>query len=304
MNVPAAASVVFLFLDGVGVGPADPARNPFLVAHLPRLRALLGGAIPTHDEPEVGGEHAVAFGVDALLGVSGTPQSGTGQATLLTGENAARLFGRHFGPWTPVALRPLVEERSLFRRALEAGHPTIFANAYPRSWPGARAHRRVAAPPLAARAAGLLTRHEEALAAGEAVASEITNDAWRTHLGHVHLPEPTPAEAGATLARLAAGARLTFFAHYSTDSAGHREGMAGAVDALERVDAFVGGLVDALPRDALLLLTSDHGNIEEVGGGHTLNPALTVLVGPGARERREGLASLADLTPAVLSWLG
>jgi len=301
---PALAGVLFVFLDGVGIGPADPLRNPFLSARLPRLRGMLGGALPTLDAPEVAAEGAVAFPLDASLGVPGTPQSGTGQASLLTGENAARAFGRHFGPWTPVSLRPLVETRSVLRRALEGGHSALFANAYPDFWPGPRGDRRVAAPPLAARAAGLLTRHEGALGRGEAVASEITNEGWITHLGHTGLPAVTPAEAGRNLAHLAGTARLTVFAHYATDHAGHRGGPEGAVAALERVDAFLGGVLDALPADVLLLITSDHGNIEDLTGGHTLNPALCVLAGAGAASRRLGLRSLLDVTPAVLRWLG
>ena len=299
-----APRILFVFLDGVGIGPPDPSLNPFLCARLPRLRALLGGALPTLDRPLVSGERGVAFALDASLDVPGTPQSGTGQTTLLTGENAARAFGRHFGPWTPVSLRPLLEDRSLLIRSLEAGHATVFANAYPRSWPGHASLRRVAAPPLAARAAGLLTRHEEALAEGAALASEIDNEGWRHHLGHTGLPEITPYRAGANLARLAGSARLTLFAHYATDHAGHRGGMEGGVAALEKVDAFLGGVLDALEDDALLLIASDHGNLEDVSGGHTRNPALGVLAGAGAHARADALRSLLDVTPAVLSWLG
>jgi hypothetical protein len=294
---------LFVFLDGVGVGRADPEVNPFLVAKLVRLRGLLGGALPTLEQPEAAGERSVAFGVDASLGVPGIPQSGTGQTTLLTGENAALAFGRHFGPWTPVSLRPMLEERSVLKVAVSAGLETVFANAYPRSWPGERSARRAAAPPLAARAAGLLDRHEEALGRGEAVASEIVNDGWRTHLGHTGLPVIGPADAGRNLARLASRARLTLFAHYSTDTAGHRGGLDGAVAALERVDTFLGAVVDGLADDVLLLVGSDHGNIEDVTGGHTTNPALALLHGPGAHERRSELASLLDFTPAVLRWV-
>lgn len=294
--------VLLLFLDGVGIGPADPARNPFLRARLPTLAGLAGG-VPTLDAlPEAAGA-AVVVPLDATLGVAGTPQSGTGQTALLTGTNAAERFGGHFGPWTPVRLRPLLEETSLLRRAVDAGHATAFANAYPRGWPGERTARRVAAPPLAARAAGLLVRHEEALAAETAVSSEIVNDGWRRHLGHGSLPEPSPRRAGATLARIAADHRLTLYAHYATDTAGHRGGMAGAVAALERVDAFLGGLLDALPPDVVLVLASDHGNVEDVTGGHTRNPVLGLVAGPDAARRAAELRSILDVAPAVLRWL-
>ncbi len=115
-------SVLFVFLDGVGIGSSDPGRNPFLQARLPGLEGLLGGRLPTLDEPVVEGSRGRAIPLDANLGVDGIPQSGTGQITLMTGENAALAFGRHFGPWTPVRLRPLLIERNIYEQG-SGGRP-------------------------------------------------------------------------------------------------------------------------------------------------------------------------------------
>lgn len=298
--------VLFVFLDGVGIGPADAEHNPFLTARLPALTALLGGGLPTLDDPvrvRGGGREATSVPLDPLLGVPGIPQSGTGQTALLTGHNAPEIFGGHFGPWVPVRLRPVVEEESLLRRSVEAGFPTAFANAYPRGWPGPRGSRRVAGPPLAARGAGLLVRDHEHLARGEAVASEMVNDGWRRHLGFRDLPDVSPRGAGETLGRVAAAHRLTLYAHYATDTAGHRGGMEGGREALERVDGFLGGLLDTLPEDRLLVVASDHGNIEDVRAGHTRNPALGLVVGPDAAARGRELTSIRDVTPRILAWL-
>ena len=299
-----ASRLLFVFLDGVGIGSGDAERNPFARAVIPTLHMLMGGSTPTLASPQVAGPHGSAFPVDATLGLEGTPQSGTGQASLLTGTNAARLYGRHFGPWTPVSLRPLVSEGSLLRRAADQGRAVVFGNAYPRGWPGARGGRRVAGPPLAASGAGLLDRHEEALADGTAVSSEIVNDGWRRHLGHDSLPDVTEHQAGRNLGRIAAEAELTLYAHYATDTAGHRGGMDGAVAALERVDRFLAGVLEALPGDTTLLITSDHGNIEEVGAGHTRNPALGVAAGPRARLLRANIRGLTDVAPAAALLLG
>jgi 2,3-bisphosphoglycerate-independent phosphoglycerate mutase len=296
--------LLLVFLDGVGIGEDDGERNPFVRAVLPTLLELTGGSLPTLDHPRVDGPRASVFPLDATLGVEGTPQSGTGQATLLTGENAARLYGRHFGPWTPVRLRPLVEEGSLLRAAREAGRTVAFANAYPRGWPGPRGGRRVAGPPLAARGAGVLDRHEEALGEGRAVSSEIVNDGWKRHLGHDWLPDVTPEGAGRNLARVAAEADLTLYAHYATDTAGHRGGMEGCVTALERVDRFLGGLLGALDDDTTVLLASDHGNIEDVTAQHTRNPALGAAIGPAARRLATLMRTIADVAPTVLAHLG
>ncbi|MDX1494981.1 MAG: alkaline phosphatase family protein [Longimicrobiales bacterium] len=200
-------------------------------------------------------------------------------------------------------LRPVVEERSLLARAVEAGRHVAFANAYPRSWPGPGGSRRIAAPPLAARAAGLLTRHEEALGAGDAVSSEIVNDGWRRHLGHDWLPHVSPGEAGANLAAIARSHDLTLYAHYATDTAGHEGSMLPAVKALERVDGFLAGLLEELDDDTLLFVTSDHGNIEDVRTGHTLNPALGLARGPGAGDASD-LRDIREVTPFLLERLG
>ena len=88
--------VLFIFLDGVGIGTDDAARNPFVGAALPVLRGLLDGEIPTLSRPAIAAERCRAFPLDACLDVEGMPQSGTGQTALLTGENAAQMFGRHW----------------------------------------------------------------------------------------------------------------------------------------------------------------------------------------------------------------
>lgn len=301
-----ARRAVFILLDGVGIGPPDEDRNPFLRAELPALRGVLGGALPTLAQPSITTTTAAALPLDALLGVPGVPQSGTGQTALFTGRNAPRIYGRHFGPWTPVRLRPLLAAENLMSVALRARRRVAFANAYPPSYADhaqRRAHRRFPAPPLAALAAGLLVRHADALRRGEAVASEIVNTGWRTRLGHTDLPDVSPETAGRTLARIAAGADLTVFAHYATDLAGHRGGMSGAVRALQLVDCFLAGVLDALPEHTLLVIASDHGNIEDVTGGHTRNPALGLVVGDGAPALAQRLGAITDVAGALLGSL-
>lgn len=291
-------------MDGVGIGSPDPSRNPFLQARLPILSELLGGALPTLSDPNPTAPGAAAFPLDARLGVEGLPRSGTGHVALLTGADAPRLFGRHFGPWVPSTLRTLVEEENLLRRARDRGARVAFANASPRRFLDAPL-RRWAGPPLAARGAGVLDRHEEALVAGEAVASEIVNTGWRERLGVREAPELTAREAGGVLARIVEAHDLTLFAHYDTDLVGHRGGMPEAVAALERVDNFLAGLVEGIRGELLLVVASDHGNLEEVGTGHTLNPALGVVARPGGGTLLpplEHIRSIRDIPGAVLEW--
>jgi hypothetical protein len=304
--------ILLLFVDGVGLGPDDPAANPFSTASLPVLTRLLDGRRPLIGNAPTHAQSASLVALDATLGIDGTPQSGTGQATLLTGRNAARLHGRHFGPWVPTALRTMVAEESVLARAKNAGRSVAFANAYPEEAvhrDGAKPDRRRpsflrAGPPVAALGAGVLSRHTDALMRGDAVASEITNEAWRLHLRRTDLPRIDAHRAGINLARITSHNDLTLFAHYSTDTIGHRGDFARATAALETLDAIVGGITEALAPDALVFVTSDHGNIEDATRGHTRNPAIGLAIGKGHESFAAGLRTLEDVTPAILGALG
>lgn len=286
--------ILLIFIDGVGVGGEDADINPFMHARMPAFNELRarGTFVP----------------LDATLGVPGLPQSGTGQTALFTGINAATEFGRHFGPWVPTALRERLASENLLTKAKAMGHAVAFANAYPEelfATPVTAAKARDplrAGPPIVALGAGVLNRHTPHLMTGDAVASEITNEGWRKHLNRVDLPVVSPADAGHNLARISAQNDVTLFAHYSTDYIGHEGRMAEAVDALEKVDAFLEAVASSVAGDTLVAVVSDHGNIEDISVGHTYNPAIGLFFGPG-EQRFTDATSLADVTPILLSIL-
>ena len=311
--------VLLVFLDGVGLGDDAP-YNPFVAANLPTIRALLDGRTPLASGVPVASARATLVGLDATLGVDGTPQSGTGQATLLTGKNAAAMHGRHFGPWVPAAIRPVLRSESILARAVSAGKRTAFANAYPRELielmqDDADAEKKGvvrkrlpqflrAGPPVAAAGAGLLTRDAADILSGNAVASEIVNDGWRDRLGHMELPDVTAREAGVALAAIAARHDLTLFAHYATDTAGHTQDLGQAVKSLERVDEFLGGLAGAIPPGIAVIVASDHGNIEDTRTDHTRNPAIGLFIGTGHAQNAARCASLLDIAPLIMDLIG
>jgi hypothetical protein len=168
-----------------------------------------------------------------------------------------------------------------------------------------RAARFLAAgPPLAALGAGVLTRQTRELERGDAVASEITNDGWRERLGRRTVPVISARDAGRNLARIASLHDITLFAHYSTDYAGHSQRLDRAVAAIQVVDEFLAGLLAAMPRDALLVVASDHGNIEDITTDHTLNPVIGLAAGHRHGEIAGDWTSILDVTPGILRALG
>ncbi|NTV63117.1 MAG: metalloenzyme, partial [Oscillochloris sp.] len=161
-------SLIFVFLDGVGMAPAG-ALNPLSTTPMRHVRALLGA--PLTSEAVQSRPTLLLRAIDAALGVDGLPQSGTGHVALLAGVNAPALHGRHQPNFPPVALRPLLAERSLFRQARQAGHAVAFANAFsPGYWQAIETRRlRRSASVIAAEGAGLQLRTLEDLAAGRAL---------------------------------------------------------------------------------------------------------------------------------------
>lgn len=231
--------------------------------------------------------------------MEGLPQSATGQATLLTGVNAARLMGRHYGPWPGPTLTPVLEEGTLFHAAQARGG-AVLANAYPPGFFQALARRKIkpSSNVAAALAAGVNLRNLEQYARGEAVAADLTGDYFVT-LREGVTTQP-PEGAAAALAALTRGAALTFFDLWLTDTLGHARDHAGGKALLERFDALLKALLAAGAGEAFtLIITSDHGNLEDLrSGSHTLNPVPLLVIGEGAA-LFSGATSLLDVAPAV-----
>lgn len=336
-------SLIFIFIDGVGLAPAGP-DNPLATADTPALRALLGGPLTIEQaRSEAGGWRLEASyqspvsslqspvllfkPIDATLGVDGLPQSGTGQTALLAGVNAAELHGRHQPHFPPVALRGLLAERSIFQRLLEHGRRATFANPFgPGYWQAVAARRiRRSASVIAAEGAGLRFRDGDDLRNGRAVSWDVTNAAMRAR--EIEAPLVAPSQAGANLARLALGHDLVFYESFLPDLAGHgrltkdqrprtndesdaRSTPSSLVfglwsveaqihAAMNLLDGLIGGVLASMRPEDILLLTSDHGNVESLAApGHTRNPVPLLVVGPAA-PAFEGVHSIMDLADVI-----
>src|SRR3972149_2735911 len=222
-------SLLLVFLDGVGLGEADPAHNPWVVARTPTLRSLLGRPLAGAERVDLNG--TLLIPTDATLGVAGLPQSATGQTALLTGLNAPALVGRH-------------------------------VTAYP------------------------------------------TTDLRALRAGGYDLPLLPPFQAGENLARLAATHDFVLFEFFLTDLVAHGRVDVDPVMIVEMVDEMLAGVIAAFPPEATLVVTSDHGNLEDGRTRlHTTNPVPPLVPGPPRHHFRD-VTAITDITPAVLRSVG
>jgi 2,3-bisphosphoglycerate-independent phosphoglycerate mutase len=141
--------------------------------------------------------------------------------------------------------------------------------------------------------------------AGQAISADFTASAWRERMTLPDIPVLTLPEAGARLAALSKSYDFAFFEYWLTDYAGHGQDMEDALKLLANFDLVLGGLLDAWDDRNLILLTSDHGNLEDLSTRrHTPNPVPLLLIGnPFVRKRFEHVKDLTGITPAILNIL-
>ncbi len=301
--------VLFLFLDGVGLGADDAAVNPLAArGRYPTLERLLDGCAPVAATGRLSTAQAELLPVDAGMGVPGRPQSATGQAAILTGVNAPARLGEHYGPRPDARVRALLDEGTLFSRLRAAGLSAFFVNAYPQRYFDAiaRGKRLLSAIPYAVVQAGQPLPTYADLAAGRALSADFTGEGWRTELGYTDAPVYTPYAAGQRLAQIAQPHHFTFFEHWMTDVLGHEQALERAVENFARIDGVLAGLLDSVDLDeTLIVVGSDHGNVEECSHSrHTENPALGLLLGAERTRLAARLHALTDFAPLLSEFLG
>ncbi len=306
--------VLLFFMDGVGLGDDDPETNPFVLAKMPGLKTLLGetwylrpGVGRRSEQKRLSTDKASLVATDPNMAVPGRPQSATGQATILTGRNVPALVGEHYGPKPNPAVAGEIKNGNLFQEIVRAGGKAALITPYPQGYFDSieSGRRLLSSVPLAATSAGLNLMTVEDLRAGNAVSPGFTGEGWRDFLGYDDIPTMSLVAAGRQIVTVAQQYDFSFFEHWPSDRSGHRGPIDQAVQHLEMIDQVVGSLVDAWDdqRD-LLIITSDHGNIEEKNHRqHSRNPVPTILIGPDHAQLALKINDLADIAQVVRTFL-
>ena len=300
---------LFLFLDGIGLGDNDPERNPFARAKMTYLQSLLGGRTLVRESASFEGDHATLLSVDPNLGVDGLPQSATGQAVLLTGINIPAELGYHYGPKPNPEVAKYLDGKTIFAKTIRAGKKTALLSAYPpRYFAGINSGKHLySAIPLALTNAGGSLFTQDDYYAGNALAADFTGKGWRKFLNLTDSPIYEPEEAGKKLGELASQYDFSLFEYWASDYAGHKQDMDSAVSQLETFDSVLKGLLGSSGyKPDLLLITSDHGNMEDLSTRrHTAANVPLLLFGEKShrQEFQKDIHDLTGIAPAIMKIL-
>ena len=288
--------VLLFFIDGLGIGKRGP-FNP--LDNLPDATPLA----VFQDEAPTPFLDGIVVPTDPRLGIEGRPQSASGQTTILTGVNGPAAVGYHKQGFPNQALLEIIRNHSIFRQLVDAGvQPITFANAYTSRFFNERP-RWVSATTAAVEAAGLRFRTIDDVKNDAAVFMDYTNR-YLIGIGE-DVAERSEAQAATVLSRIVAENRFTLYEYFITDKVGHAQDMDAARTVLTSLALLIRELLIKLDLErTTVILTSDHGNIEDLSiRNHTLHAVPTIIWGAQREQVAAKIQTLADITPAIVQLL-
>ncbi len=303
--------LIFIFLDGTGIGDkAD--YNPFLTADPEILRFWEGSDL------RISGIQLKK--IDPLLGVEGIPQSATGQTTIFTGINFPKISGSHFGSFPNKQMRKTIKNENLLKKLKEIGvlgkyvnsfpmHSELFSNRhvnisddgslefsdeFPKQF-----RRRISVTTSMIISNGSIPGDVDEMIAGESLYQDFSNRSLISR--GLDIDKLNPSEAGEILFKISRGLDFTLYEYFQTDYFGHRKKFDEQVELIRDLDKMISRVIKLSdPRTDTILLTSDHGNIEDSRFKiHTRNYVPLLVWGKMSDIISENIESLEDITPVI-----
>lgn len=289
-------SVLLFFVDGLGIGERSE-HNP-----LAFIKDESPIAFFKNEEAKVI-ENGIMAITDARLGISGRPQSASGQTTILTGINAPTTLGFHKNGFPNKLLAELLRKHSVFLKLKQMNvSDLVFANAYTPQFFESEP-RWKSATTIAVESAQLPFRTIEDLKVGNAIYHDFTNQILSER--GFDVPLFSASDAAQILASLTYDHSFVLYEHFITDLIGHAQDLKKAIGHLSQLSEFLIELLKRVDLDkTTVILTSDHGNIEDLSiRTHTLNNVPTVIWGKKKEQVAARIKNLTDITPAIIELL-
>ncbi len=289
--------VALLFFDGIGIGENNPEKNPFARYKSKFFRAFSDGGSLIADYD------GIIIPTDASLNVPGLPQSATGQTAIFTGVNAPEIMQGHINGFPTPSLRQILLTESIFLKLRKLGKKATFANAYSKHYFEIR-KEKLSATTYAVLASDVTFRwYDKELQEEKAVPADLTGEFMRRFYPDIKII--TPEKSGEIIAGLLEEYDFVMYEFPFTDEAGHNQDFELALKFIDRIEKFLDSLLSNADLEKhLIILTSDHGNLEDLSvKTHTLNKVPTIVWGRGREKVAERIKTLLDITPTIINYL-
>ncbi|MEN8223226.1 MAG: hypothetical protein ABFR36_08195 [Acidobacteriota bacterium] len=306
---------IFIFIDGIGIGSPN-GNNPFVSAD-PDILRLWEGAVLKRNEVRI-------KAIDPLMGVSGIPQSATGQTTIFTGKNIPRLLSKHTGSFPNRIMRKIIREENLLLKLNKSGKTGKFINAYPHhselfsntnveidengnlifsdKFPE-KYKRRISVTSSILISNNVKPFDTIDIKEKRSLYQDYSN---KSLLGYgLELPVFSPEDAAEILYGISSDYDLILYEFFQSDIYGHRKGKSEQIELISELDNLLSSLISLMDdQQDTILITSDHGNLEDNSHkSHSLNPVPLITWGRGSRELSDKINDLSGITPGILDFM-
>lgn len=281
-------ALVVIFVDGVGIGQKDVTYNPCLLSKFKLFSPII-------NLPFTG----IPYSLDASLNINGLPQSATGQTTIYTGRNAAKLIGKHLFGFPNDKLKQLLSRQSIFIKLKSLGYRCKFINAFrPVFFTSPEIFRdlRLSVTSEMNRAAGLSFSTIKDIKNKKALYHDFTNHELIKK--GFNLPKFDYNTASDILIGQAHEFDFILYEYFLTDKAGHSKNMEYAIKEINKIESLIFALIEkSQGSNTSIIVCSDHGNIEDLRTkSHTINPAYFAI---WTNQKIKKLYSLMDIYSVI-----
>jgi len=233
------------------------------------------------------------------------------------------MLGKHFGSFPNKKMRKIIKEENIFKKLIKIGKKPRFINAYPMhskifSYPNieisdsgtlifsenfSRKYKKRISVTTAMIVSNLITPSDEKdIICGNSLYQDFTNLSL-IKLG-LRIPEISPENAGKILNNISNNYDFSLYEYFQTDIYGHRKSFEEQIKLIQQLDEMIESLINnSDPKLDTILITSDHGNLEDsTTKSHTLNPVPLLVWGKGREILTKNIESLTDITPAIIDF--
>jgi len=308
------SKLIFIFIDGVGIGKAA-ATNPFFAAKSEYLPFFESGCFLPDQTP--------IKAIDACMGVQGMPMSATGQTSLFTGTNVPAILNQHRDSFPDPLMRKIIKEKSIFSILRKNHLNPRFLNAFPGSshlftpehvyirddgeFHFSHHFQATVKRSLSVTTCMMIANHmrpfgRHDILREKALYHDFSNQSINGD--GPDLPKFSPEKAAEIMYKVSRDYDMLLYEFFQTDLFGHGFESKECIDLIQQLNRLLKHLVSLLDREKdTLIITSDHGNLEDSTTQlHTYNPVPLLAWGYKSDELRNRIQSLADVRPAVVDF--
>lgn len=288
-------SIIYLFIDGIGIGENNAKKNPFS-RYANSILQICSGKLHLDN-----GLHKKikVYPLDANMGVPGLPQSATGQTSLWTGINAPKIIGYHITGFPGPKLKSIIYDHSIIKKFVENRYKATLLNAYSPKFLKKleKLPRFASASTHVQKASGQSLFIVDDILQKKALYMDITH-----HIMHEYYPElkekfpiMDPMQRGRDLVDIAHNYELVIFEYFLSDKAGHSQSFEAAKFIIDKLEKFLKGILEALEEDDTLIIISDHGNLEDLSTKTHTNNLVPLIVAGKLKKEFQNLDYLCDV---------